>query len=161
MKTSRRLAGGKVALAIAAALSLGGDGSVMAQGAGPLTGVWLTADGSTRVRFEACAQGSGSPQICGHVIWLKEPIDPASGAPWKDGKNDNPALRSRPLMGMALVTVKTDGAGSQGVWQGEVYNPLDGRTYTGSLTRVSANRLRLEGCALVIFCQSEIWERLP
>ena len=44
-------------------------------------------------------------------------------------------------------------------WKGDLFNPEDGKTYTGSITYDSTNKLTLSGC-LMIFCQSETWTRV-
>ena len=48
-------------------------------------------------RVSRCGAG-----ICGIVVWLKDPIDPATGKPQIDDKNPNPALAKRPMIGLAL-----------------------------------------------------------
>jgi uncharacterized protein (DUF2147 family) len=122
------------------------------QDSAPLEGEWLTKDGSTKVRFDRC---DGSP--CGRIVWLREPIDPATGQPRRDGKNENAALRDRPLIGLLLMAnLKQD---SPTAWSGALYNPQDGRTYRGSLKRLDAIRLELSGCVLAIICKSETWTR--
>jgi uncharacterized protein (DUF2147 family) len=41
---------------------------------------------------------------------------------------------------------------------GGLYNPLDGKTYAGSLRVLGAGKLQLKGCAFVgLLCQTEIW----
>ena len=64
---------------------------VVAYGAEPV-GVWLTEKGDARVKITKCSSG-----ICGVVVWLREPIDRATGRPQVDDKNPNPALRTRPV----------------------------------------------------------------
>jgi hypothetical protein len=54
--------------------------------------------------------------ICGVVIWLKDPINPATGKPQVDDKNPNPALAKRPMIGLPLSAararpVRTNGRG--------------------------------------------------
>ncbi len=44
-------------------------------------------------------------------------------------------------------------------WKGDLFNPEDGKTYTGSITYDSTTKLTLSGC-LMIFCQSETWTRV-
>ena len=44
-------------------------------------------------------------------------------------------------------------------WNGALFNPDDGKTYTGSITYDATNKLTLSGC-LMIFCQSETWTRV-
>lgn len=117
-----------------------------------LNGVWLTGDGSTRVRFEQCGAN-----LCGRIVWLREPVDPATRQPWLDSLNEKPSLRQRPLVGLAIVTaLKPEGGAA---WSGSLYNPLDGKTYTGGLRLLDASRLELSGCVLSIFCQTETWTR--
>jgi uncharacterized protein (DUF2147 family) len=123
-----------------------------AQEGAPLDGEWLTKDGTTKVRFDRC---DGGP--CGRIVWLREPIDPATGQPRRDGKNENAALRDRPLIGLLLMAKLTQD--SPTAWSGALYNPQDGRTYRGSLKRLDANRLELSGCVLAIICKSETWTR--
>ena len=67
-----------------------------AQAAGP-DGIWLTQAGDAKVRVSKCGGG-----ICGVVVWLKDPIDPASGKAQVDDKNPNPAL-TRPADHRAFV----------------------------------------------------------
>ena len=139
-----------VSLAIAAFLSL----LASASGAQPLSGTWLTEDGSSRVRFEACGSN-----ICGQIVWLKEPNDPATGKAWLDKFNPQANLKHRPLLGLTLLSEL--GQINNGKYEGKIYNPLDGRTYNGKLTPEGESKLKLKGCALAgLLCQSEIWTRV-
>lgn len=45
-----------------------------AQNGSEATGTWLTQAGDAKVRVSKCGAG-----ICGVVVWLKEPIDSATG----------------------------------------------------------------------------------
>ena len=53
-----------------------------AQGAGEPTGIWQTQAGDARVKISKCGGG-----ICGIIVSLREPIDPATGRPQVDNKN--------------------------------------------------------------------------
>ena len=88
--------------------------------------------------------------LCGKLVWLREPR--------KDTKNPDPAKRSRSLVGTRTVLgMKPDGANS---WKGKVYNAEDGKTYTGVMTLVNDNALKLEGCVLGgLICKGETWKR--
>ena len=68
-----------------------------AQSGGEASGVWLTQAGDAKVRVSKCGGG-----ICGVVIWLKDPINPATGKPHVDDKNPNPSLARRPMIGLPL-----------------------------------------------------------
>jgi len=105
------------------------------------------------VEFRPCA---ADPQAqCGRIVWLWSPNE--RGRPRTDAHNPDPALRSRPLLGIELVQGLRQTA--PGVWtQGRLYNPDDGRTYGGTV-RLKGGVLELEGCALKVVCRSQTWRR--
>src|SRR6202035_2567963 len=70
-----------------------------AQTGGEVSGVWLTQAGDAKVRVSKCGGG-----ICGVVVWLREPINPATGKPQVDDKNKNPAFAKRPMIGLPLFS---------------------------------------------------------
>jgi uncharacterized protein (DUF2147 family) len=120
--------------------------------AGALDGIWTVEDGSARVRIAPCGDA-----FCGNVISIGVPNDPATGAPWRDKNNVNPARRDRPLLGLNVATgMKPDGTSTR--WIGRVYSIDYGREYAGSITLLSPTRLKIEGCQMLI-CQSEIWTK--
>jgi len=45
-------------------------------------------------------------------------------------------------------------------WKGDLFNPEDGRTYTGKITYDSPTKLTLTGCLVAFLCQSETWTRV-
>jgi uncharacterized protein (DUF2147 family) len=120
----------------------------------PLVGAWRTVDASSHVRFEPCGT-----RTCGRIFWLREPIDSETGQQWRDKLNPDDTLRRRSLLGLVIVSGLRETVAGQ--WQGELYNPLDGRTYGGHFRVLDADRLELKGCALAgLICQSEIWVRI-
>jgi uncharacterized protein (DUF2147 family) len=126
-----------------------------AVGAEPrLTGTWLTEDKSSHVVFQPCDLDD-----CGQVVWLREPTDPETGKPWRDKFNPDEPLRRRPLVGLSMITgLKPVG---ESRWEGRLYNPLDGQTYTGRLAILGPDRLQLKGCALAgLICSTEVWTRV-
>ena len=66
----------RTALLIAIAPAFLAAPSARAQGAGEPTGVWLTQAGDARVRVSKCGGG-----ICGTIVGLRDPIDPATASP--------------------------------------------------------------------------------
>ncbi len=108
------------------------------------TGTWLTASGETRVRIAPCGGN-----VCGTIVWTK-----TTGA--KDENNPNAALKSRNLVGVNMINMKSSGDKK---WSGSLYNPQDGKTYSGTLTQVDANTLSLSGCVAAVFCRSQNWTR--
>lgn len=116
------------------------------------TGTWRTEDGDGQVRIAACGAA-----LCGHVIRLKDPIDPATGQPATDKNNVDPKLRARPALGLQIVmAMKPNGKPNE--WGGRVYNPFFGRIFAGRLVLESDTRLKVEGCYVGI-CDHEIWTR--
>lgn len=122
--------------------------------AGDPHGNWLTENGRATVVIVDCGSA-----LCGKIIALKEPNDPATGKPKRDNNNSDVAKRIRPLIGVQIVIdMKRDAAADK--WRGQVYNAEDGNTYTGSITLVDAKTLNLQGCALGgLICKTETWTR--
>src|SRR5262249_5440360 len=81
-----------------------------AQAADPV-GTWLVATQDAIVRLADCASHQASADqsapptrtLCGTVVWLKDPIDPATGKPPVDSKNVDPAKNGQPVLGMQGV----------------------------------------------------------
>jgi len=114
-------------------------------------GIWLTEKGDAKVRVTRCGSG-----VCGVVIWLREPIDPATGKPQIDDKNQNPQLAKRPIIGINLFNgMRPSGANR---WSGRIYNADDGRFYDSNVSVTAPNALRVEGC-VGAFCGGETWTR--
>ena len=116
-------------------------------------GTWLTQDGSSRVQFRSCAQNQ-----CGYIVWLREPVDPETGKARQDKFNSNDSLKSRPLVGLLMIT--DIAATTAGAWEATLYNPRDGNSYKGKLADLGGGRLQLKGCALLgLICKTEVWTR--
>ena len=119
----------KTVLRLAALMAMLGPFSAMA--AEPIYGVWVR-DGhpDDKLEFYDCAG-----KLC------------ARGTlPLPDGSPAPEILRKAAKNG-------------DNSWKGDLFNPEDGKTYTGSITYDSTTKLTLSGC-LMIFCQSETWTRV-
>jgi Delta7-sterol 5-desaturase len=132
----------KPAAATLAAIATLGIGLTMAGSPGQsraetlgIHGLWATQGFGAIVDIGPC---EGAPdKACGRIVWL-----------WEPG----------PLIGTLILQAFTETA--PGIWRGgTVYNPDDGRSYSGSITLTEAGNLKLEGCALGIFCQTQQWRR--
>jgi uncharacterized protein (DUF2147 family) len=133
---------------------------VLAGLAGPafaedITGVWLNSSGDAHIRIAKC----GGEHLCGTIIWLKQPTDPATGRPVTDNKNPDAAKRSRPLLGIEVAIGFAPSRDEPGKYVGSFYNAEDGGTYRGSMMPQNADNLRVEGC-LLVFCQTQTWTRV-
>ena len=112
-------------------------------------GDWLTAGASAVVKITPCASGEGT--LCGRVVWL---WDPSTST---DTRNGDPALRSRPLVGLDMLSGFRPGA--SGEWTGgRIYNPEDGNTYSATLKLRDATTIEVRGCVLFV-CRSQLWRR--
>jgi uncharacterized protein (DUF2147 family) len=126
--------------------------SARAQSASEPTGVWLTQAGDARVKISKCSGG-----ICGVIVWLRDPINPATGKPQVDDKNPNPALARRPMIGLPLFSGMRPSGPNR--WSGQIYNADDGNSYASSISVTGADTLRVEGCVGAL-CGGESWARV-
>ena len=116
-----------VMIVLFAALSaMAGDGDA-------IVGVWATdpeGEGG-QAHIEISAVGD---EYSGKIVWLEEPLytaddeDGEVGEPKIDKNNPDPALQTRPIMGLQLMEgFKYDG---KGTWKkGTIYDPDNGKTY--------------------------------
>jgi uncharacterized protein (DUF2147 family) len=105
-------------------------------------GLWLAEDGA-KVRVASCGG-----YICATIAEPRSRIDPETGLPWTDKNNSDPALRNRPLVGVAVLrSLQPSGPGK---WSGTLYNNENGNTYEGHLLEVGPRTIRIEGCAIGI-----------
>ena len=123
-------------------------------------GNWRSGNGSEIV-VAPCSQG-----YCGTIT--KPAVSDADLAKYGDAQtamksfvdenNAEASLRSRPLIGLDILRIK--GTDNPWYFEGEVYNPSDGKTYGGAVTMVGADAMVLKGCALYVFCKEEQWTRV-
>jgi uncharacterized protein (DUF2147 family) len=136
---------------VAAALVMVGVASAGAQAGGDSSGIWLTQAGDAKVRVSKCGGG-----LCGVVVWLRAPIDPATGKPAVDDKNPNPALARRPMIGLPLFSGMRPSGPNR--WSGQIYNADDGNSYASNVSVAGPDTLRVEGCVGAL-CGGENWSR--
>lgn len=129
-------------LAASPAEALAGDG---------VGGIWLTQAGDAKVRVSKCGGG-----ICGVVVWLREPTDPATGRTQVDDKNPNPSLARRPMIGLPLFSGMP--ASGPNRWSGRIYNADDGSSYASNISLSGPDTLKVEGCVGAL-CGGESWTR--
>jgi uncharacterized protein (DUF2147 family) len=120
--------------------------STSAQAGAPITGRWITQTKDGVVEVYACGE-----TICGKLAKFLTP--PPGGNAQKDVNNSNPALRSRPLLGINLLSgFKSDGK----EWKGQIYDPRSGRTYRSVVYKGKSGNLVVKGCVGPI-CQAQTW----
>lgn len=164
-------------LAVGMALGLGNATMAVAQTPGtapaqtdpapasPVEGVWRTQLRS-EVTIAACPEG-----FCGSLSHIVVPEGMLSGAEAEaaaamapedffDHRNEDPALRNRPMLGLQILTLWQ--GKEPHIFDGEIYNPEDGKTYSGFVEMIGPDTLRLNGCVLFnVVCRGEEWTRVP
>jgi len=118
-----------------------------ANAAASVSGLWLTTEKDSIVEIGPCGDA-----LCGRITRI---LSPTPQGPPKDTNNPNPALRSRPIQGLAILTGFKD-AGK--VWQGTIYDPRAGKTYKSFLTLLANGTLQVKGC-IGPFCRAMPWTR--
>lgn len=108
------------------------------------SGLWRDESGSV-VKISGCGNG-----MCVEVV------KPAKAGE-KDVNNPDPALRNRSVVGITILNATR---GGDNIWKGQLYNAEDGKTYSGTLTLASDAEMKLEGCAMNVFCRSRSWSRV-
>ena len=119
-------------------------------------GTWLTERGGANVKIANCGG-----KLCGSIVWLKEPLN-AHGQPKRDSENPDESLRSRPILGVPLLTDFVRSGDGSNVWQdGLIYNPDDGKTYKCTLTLVDDHTLRVRGyVGISLLGKTQTWTRV-
>lgn len=151
----------------AAAMGLAGATLALAQdlpAPAPIEGTWRTQS-QTEITIAPCELG-----YCGIISRIVVPEDIAeankealatmSPEDFFDTNNKDPALRNRPIQGLHILTLRP--GNTQAIFDGEIYNPQDGNTYSGYIEVLAVDMLRLNGCVLYnIICKGEDWVRVP
>ncbi|WP_325065376.1 DUF2147 domain-containing protein [Parerythrobacter jejuensis] len=133
-------------LTVLAALTMGL--SAPAQAADPITGQWVTTERDAVVTIARCGSS-----YCGRLS--KYLVRPEGGVNQRDVNNPDPNLRTRKLLGIALLSgFRMD----DDLWRGRIYDPRNGKTYRSIVKRKSANVLEVKGC-IGPFCQTQVWRK--
>ncbi len=85
--------------------------------------------------------------------WKTEKGDTADISPC--GKSYCISLKTGQYAGKQIGKVE----GQNAEYSGEVTDPSDNKTYSGS-AKVNGDWLKLKGCVLAVFCKSQTWKRM-
>ena len=116
------------------------------------SGTWLTEDGRARIRVERC--GPKLEQLCGYIVWMKDPLD-AKGRAVLDVQNPDAAKRARPVLGHQLILGLSLNPDER--FHGQIYNAENGKSYEITLWRAEADGLKIRGCMMSILCSTQTW----
>jgi len=127
--------------------------SAWAQKADAILGSWANPNGQDHILIY-----KHGDKFFGKLDWIKVPND-ENGKPKTDKNNPDPALRSRPDLGLELLkdfTFDGDNVYSGGT----VYDPKNGKTYSCKMT-LEGNTLKIRGyIGISLFGRSETWTRV-
>jgi uncharacterized protein (DUF2147 family) len=149
----------------AALLALLAPGYARADDGDAIVGVWATDpdDEGGQAHVEIYRNGS---TYDGKIVWLEEPVylagdpDGEEGQPKVDTENPDPALQSRPIMGMVLMEgFVFDG---DDTWaKGTIYDANNGKTYKCKMRLEDSNTLKVRGfIGFSMIGRTEIWTRV-
>ena len=86
-------------------------------------GVWLTQDKDSKVEITKDQYG----KYYGKIVWLKNPTE--NGIAKLDDENPDEKLRTRPIMGLTLLSGFEYDEGDEEWNSGTIYDPKSGNTY--------------------------------
>lgn len=101
-----------------------------------VVGKWKLEDGSAIVEVYKSGDAYN-----GKIVWLENPTE-SDGSPAVDSNNPDPALRSRQIIGLNMLSgLKDTGKDYSG---GKIYDPGNGKTYNCSM-KVEGDVLKVRG----------------
>jgi uncharacterized protein (DUF2147 family) len=129
-----------------------------------VNGTWLTASGVAQVRIGPCPDAASGP-LCGVVVALINPKSPDGKAvapeAATDDRNENPALRSRKIIGMPLFWGFKATSDPNKYEDGRIYNGENGKTYSANVSLQPDGKLRLRGyVGSPMFGETQLWTRV-
>ncbi|WP_244472296.1 MULTISPECIES: DUF2147 domain-containing protein [unclassified Methylobacterium] len=133
-----------VVLAATLLAGLSVPGLAVAQKAADATGMWLTEGGDSKIRIGRCGGG-----FCGTIA--------STSGTGVDSNNPDASLKNRSLVGVQIMNVRSATADG---YDGTLYNPKDGKTYSGSLKIKGPDTLEVAGCVMSVFCKRQTWKRV-
>ena len=135
-------------------LLMGFTSSASAQTFTPL-GVWTNSDKKATFEIYKCGD-----KLCGKIVSLTVPNDPATGKAKTDSQNPDPKLRNRPRLG--LVFMQGFSYDSDNKWDnGKIYDPESGKTYSCYMKLESANTMEVKGyIGFSLIGKSQNWTRV-
>jgi len=114
-------------------------------------GVWLHPNKRIEIEITPCGD-----RLCAKIVWFKRPYGD-DGLPLADEKNKDPALRTRPLLGLDVLQ-GLRAAGENNWEDGEIYNPDDGANYRTQMSIDKDGNLRIRAYTLLpLLGHTMIW----
>jgi len=107
---------------------------------------------------------AGGPSLAGELpvygVWLRDGHDERLEFYDCDGKL---CAREDAVVsidgGPPQIILRSAAKAGTNQWKGELFNPENGKTYSGKIHYNPPNELTLTGCLIAFLCQSESWTR--
>lgn len=145
--------------------------SIQASEPDAVLGFWFANEGKSKIEIYKCKS-----KYCGRIVWLKEPKYPAdddkgmAGLIKVDRENESESLRSRPIVGLNVMTDfvfdKTSEYGDEEEkvapsWtEGKIYDPRNGKMYSCNMALTNPKQLDVSGyIGIPLFGRTETWIR--
>ena len=117
-----------------------------------IEGLWYNDIKSAKIQISKGTDG----KFNGKIVWLKEPLK--DGKPKTDEENKDEKLRSRPIIGMAILSGFVPD-GDHKYTDGKIYDPKNGKTYSCNITH-NGKRLSIRGyVGISLLGRTTTWER--
>ena len=117
-----------------------------------IEGLWYNDIKSAKIQISKGTDG----KFNGKIVWLKEPLK--DGKPKTDEENKDEKLRSRPIIGMAILSGFVPD-GDHKYTDGKIYDPKNGKTYSCNITH-NGKTLSIRGyVGISLLGRTTTWER--
>jgi uncharacterized protein (DUF2147 family) len=129
----------------------------------PIIGVWETQrkEDENKIAHVKIAPCQNNPaHLCGNIVWMEQPNDPATGKPQLDKNNADESKKTSPVLNMQMMSnFKPANDTLTKYDDGEIYSALTGKTYNGDIELVDSDTLNLTGYVFV-FSKTQTWKRV-
>ncbi|WP_233840842.1 DUF2147 domain-containing protein [Dyella sp. 2HG41-7] len=149
-------------LCCASAHALAQEAKTYSPSPSAIVGDWLVESRDAVIRIQQIGN-----QYQGYIVWqLHDTYGPEDGPELNgkivtDRKNPDPALRSRTLDGLPLLTSLRFEPDKTRWIDGRIYNADNGRTYNCLVRMLGPNRLQLRGfIGISLFGGNTVWSRV-
>ena len=119
-----------------------------------ILGKWLNEDEDAHIEIT-----KRNDMYYGKLVWLLNPNEDDTGLPKVDDDNPDPALQSRPVLGLEILT---DFVFDGGNWEdGKIYDPKTGKTYKCYMKFVEEEKIKIRGfIGITILGRTSYWTRV-
>jgi uncharacterized protein (DUF2147 family) len=119
-----------------------------------IIGTWLTGSGKGKVKIT-----QNGNLFEGTIVWLKDPL--VNGKPDLDDLNPQKDLRSRPVMGIKVLSGLKFNASSNKWEEGTIYDPENGKSYSCNITQVDEKKIHLRGyIGISLIGRTDTWYKV-